>query len=350
MHPGQFRANGAAGAAGARTGAIGLSAQLVPYTETREGGVADIIDIAVVGGGPAGLTAAIYGARAKAKTVVFETGLPGGQIASASFVENYPGFPEGISGQELADLFHRQAEKAGAEFRTLSPVEAIRPQGCDFVLTVGGEEIDARVVILATGAVPKKLGIPGEAEYAGRGISWCATCDGPLYRDKTVAVIGGGDSATQEALYLAKMAREVHLIHRRDELRATECLQDKCFLHPLITMHLSYLAEEIVGEGGKVTGVRLRSKADGSDMVLPVDGVFEFVGIEAQSALVKDLCELDDLGFVKVDRNGLTSRVGLYAAGDVADYELKQVVTACARGALAVFHAAHYLDTRICNS
>lgn len=307
----------------------------------------EIIDIAIVGGGPAGLTAALYGARARAKTMVFETGLTGGQIVSASWVENYPGFPTGVSGQELADLMFQQAVNAGAEFRTISPVEAIRADGCDYVLTVGKEEVAARAVILATGAIPRKLGIPGEPEFTGRGVSWCATCDGPLYRDKVVAVIGGGDSATQEALYLAKIA-EVHLVHRREELRATQCLQDQCFISPDITMHLSYVPEEIVGEGGKVSGLKLRSKEDGSEKILPVDGVFEFVGIDAQSQLVATLCHLDELGFVKVDRNGLTSRAGLYAAGDVADYELKQVVTACARGAFAVYHATHYLETRVC--
>ena len=309
----------------------------------------DIVDIAIVGGGPAGLTAALYGARARANTVVLETGLPGGQIISASWVENYPGFPNGISGQELGNLMLQQARNAGAEIRTLSPVEAIRAHGCDFVLTVGKEEVDARTVILATGAIPRKLGIPGEAEFTGKGVSWCATCDGPLYRDKVVAVIGGGDSATQEALYLAKIAKEVHLIHRRDELRATQCLQDQCLFNPEITMHLSYAVEEIIGKDGKVAGVKLRSKENGGEKVLAVDGVFEFVGIDAQSALVAELCELDELGFIKVDRNGLTSKVGLYAAGDVADYELKQVVTACARGAFAVYHALHYLDTRVCN-
>jgi thioredoxin reductase (NADPH) len=308
--------------------------------------VSETIDIAIIGGGPAGLTAAIYGARARVNTHVFETAFPGGQIVSASWVENYPGFPEGVSGADLGDLMAKQAETAGAQFHTISPVEAVRRNGQDFVLTVDGKDIDAKVVILATGAIPKKLGIPGEAEFTGRGVSWCATCDGPLYHDKIVAVIGGGDSATQEALYLAKIATHVHLVHRREELRATQCLQDQCFFHPQITMHLAYGVSEIVGEGGRVSGLRLVSKTDGAEKLLPVNGVFEFVGIDAQSGLVADLCELDPAGFVKVDRNGVTSLPGLYAAGDVADYELKQVVTACARGAFASYHAAHYLEDR----
>jgi thioredoxin reductase (NADPH) len=312
--------------------------------------VSEIIDIAIVGGGPAGLTAAIYAARAKVRTVVFETAFPGGQIVSASWVENYPGFPNGVSGADLGDLIYQQAQGAGAEFHNISPVESIRADGRDFVLTVDGKEFAARVVILATGAIPKKLGVPGEAEFTGRGISWCATCDGPLYRDKTVAVVGGGDSATQEALYLTKIAKEVHIIHRRDELRATQCLQDECFFHPQITMHLSYTVSEIIGETGKVTALRLRSKADGSEKILPVDGVFEFVGIDAQSVLVADLCELDEGGFVKVDRDGMTSTPGLYAAGDVTDFPLKQVVTACARGAFAAFAASHYLENRVRSS
>lgn len=310
--------------------------------------MADKIDIAIVGGGPAGLTAAIYGARGRARTVVFETGLPGGQITSASWVENYPGFPDGIAGYDLSELMLKQAQTAGAEFRTLSPVEAIRADGCDFVLAVDGEEVEARTVILATGAIPKKLGIPGEAEFTGRGVSWCATCDGPLYRDKPVAVIGGGDSATQEALYLAKVASEVHLIHRRDAFRATPCLTEQCFFNPKIIMHLSFVIDEIVGEEGRLTGVRLRSKEDGREEILPVDGLFEFVGIDAQSALVADLCELNALGFVKADQNGLTSHTGLYAAGDVSDTGLKQVVTACSRGASSVHHALNYLETRVC--
>jgi thioredoxin reductase (NADPH) len=308
--------------------------------------VTESIDLAIVGGGPAGLTAAIYGARARVKTVVFETAFPGGQIVSASWVENYPGFPNGVSGADLGDLIYQQAQVAGAEFHNISPVEAIHRKGQDFVLVVDGKEVDARVVMLATGAIPKKLGVPGEAEFTGRGVSWCATCDGPLYRDKTVAVVGGGDSATQEALYLAKIADQVHLIHRRNELRATQCLQEECFFHPQITMHLSYTISEIIGEAGKITGLRLLSKTDGGETILPVDGLFEFVGIDAQSELVADLCELNEGGFVKVDKDGMTSCPGLFAAGDVCDYSLKQVVTACARGAFAANAAAFYLENR----
>lgn len=306
------------------------------------------VDIAIIGAGPAGLTAAIYGARARVKTVVYETGLPGGQIVSASWVENFPGFPDGISGDALAELMYRQAVKAGAEFNTISPVESIRSEGCDYVLTVGTEEVQASVVVLATGAIPKKLGIPGEAEFTGRGVSWCATCDGPLYRNKVVAVVGGGDSATQEALYLTKICEKVHLVHRRNDLRATQCIQEECFLNPKIQMHLSWVMDEIVGENGRVAAVKLRSTENGDEQILPVDGVFEFVGVDAQSGLVKDLCELDEQGFVKIDCNGMTSLPGLYAAGDVSAHELKQVVTACSLGASAVHHAVYYLETRIC--
>jgi len=313
-----------------------------------EGDVSEIVDIAIVGGGPAGLTAALYGARGRANTVVYEAGLPGGQIITASWVENYPGFPDGVSGDALGDLFFKQAQNAGAQFRTLTPVESVRKDGCDFVLGLDGEEVTARAVILATGAVPKRLGTPGEAKFAGRGVSWCATCDAPLYRDKVVAVVGGGDAATQEALFLTKFAKQVHLVHRRDELRATVCIQERCFINPQITMHWSRAIDEILGEGGKVSGLKLRSTEDGSEEILPVDGVFIFVGVDAQSSLIKGLCELDDEGFVKVDRNGLTSCPGLYAAGDVTDYELKQVVTACARGAFSAYHALHYLDARVC--
>lgn len=310
----------------------------------------ETIDIAVIGGGPAGLTAALYAARARAKTVVFESGLPGGQIVTTDHVENYPGFPDGVSGTEIGDLMHRQAERFGAEFRTFASIDRIEPDGMDFILTNSEDErVRARAVILATGAVPKKLNVPGEAEFTGRGVSWCATCDGAFFRDKTVAVIGGGDAAVEEAMFLTKFAAKVYVVHRRDELRATKCIQEKCFANEKIEMKWSRTVAEVIGEGGKVSALRLASTKGEADEVLPLDGVFIFVGVDPKSALVKDLCDLDEAGYVKIDHNGLTSYPGLYAAGDVTDSELKQVITAAAKGASAAFEALKWIDERLCS-
>ncbi len=310
----------------------------------------ETIDIAIIGGGPAGLTAALYSARARAKTIVFETALPGGQIITTDHVENYPAFPEGLSGAELGDLMYRQAERFGAEFRTFASVEKIEPSGLDFIVTDSeGAQVLAHAVILSTGAVPRRLGIPGEAEYTGRGVSWCATCDGALFRDKTVAVIGGGDAAVEEALFLTKFAAKVYVIHRRDELRATKCIQERCFENEKIELKWSRVPREVRGEGGKVTGVELTATNGDPDEFLPLDGIFIFVGVEPKSDLVKDLADLDGAGYVKVDHEGRTSYPGLYAAGDVTDSELKQVITAAAGGAASAFEALRYIDERLCS-
>ncbi len=308
----------------------------------------EMLDIAVVGGGPAGMAAALYGARARARTVVFEKGLPGGQIVTTEWVENYPAFPEGISGADLGELMFKQAERFGAEFRTFSPVESLRTEGTDFVLTVDGEEIGARAVIVATGAVPKKLGVPGEAEFTGRGVSWCATCDGAFFRDKAVCVVGGGDAALQEALFLTKFATTVTVIHRRDQLRATECIQEYCFQNEKIDLRWSRVVSEIVGEGGKVKGVRLASTKGEPDEFLPLDGVFIFVGVDPVNELLLDVAGLDDLGFVTVGNSGLTSVPGLWAAGDLTANTLKQVVTAASGGASAAFDALRYIEAKTC--
>ncbi|PKQ16355.1 MAG: thioredoxin-disulfide reductase [Actinobacteria bacterium HGW-Actinobacteria-7] len=302
------------------------------------------IDIAIIGGGPAGLAAALYAARGRAKTVVFERGLPGGQIVTTDWVENYPGFPKGISGSDLGELMTAQAEEHGAIIRTFSPVEGVRTEGGKFVLTSEGEEFEAHSVILATGAIPRKLGIPGEAEFTGRGVSWCATCDGALFKDKTVAVIGGGDAAVEEAMFLTKFATRVHLIHRRDELRATKCIQERCFANDKIEMELSRVPAQIVGEGGKVAAIRLESTIGEPDKLLPLDGVFIFVGVHPVNELAKELCELSDSGYISIDHDGRTSVPGLFAAGDVTQSELKQVITAAAKGASAAFEALRYVD------
>jgi thioredoxin reductase (NADPH) len=208
-----------------------------------------------------------------------------------------------------------------------------------------GEEFEAQAVILATGAVPRKLGVPGEAEFTGRGVSWCATCDGALFKDKVVAVVGGGDAAVEEAMFLTKFVTRVHLIHRRNELRATKCIQERCFANDKIQLELSRTVAEIIGQDGKVAGVRLESTAGDPEKTLPVDGVFIFVGVHPMNELAQELCELSDSGYITIDHDGRTSEQGLFAAGDVTDSELKQVVTAAAKGASAAFEAVRYIDS-----
>ncbi|MDZ4168711.1 MAG: thioredoxin-disulfide reductase [Coriobacteriia bacterium] len=304
------------------------------------------IDIAIIGAGPGGLAAALYAARGRAKTVVFERGIPGGQIITTDWVENYPGFPQGLSGAELGDLMTKQAEEHGAILRTFSPVDRIEQlDDGTFQLTCEDEQFVATSVILATGAIPRKLGVLGEAEYTGRGVSWCATCDGALYKEKVVCVVGGGDAAVEEAMFLTRFASRVHVIHRRDELRATKCLQERCFNNDKIEMHWSRTVTEILGENGKVAGVRLASTAGEPEMVLPVDGVFIFVGVHPMNELARDLCDLADSGYILIDHDGRTSVPGLFAAGDVTDSELKQVITAAAKGASAAFEALRYIDS-----
>jgi len=308
------------------------------------------VDIAIIGGGPAGLTAALYSARARASTIVFEQGIPGGQIVTTDWVENYPGFPKGLSGQELGDLMTQQAEEFGAEIRSFTAVASVEPYDLDFKLTTAdGDEIIARAVILATGAIPKKLGVPGEAEFTGRGVSWCATCDGALFRDKVVAVNGGGDAAVEEAMFLTKFAAKVHLIHRRDELRATKCIQERCFANEKIEMHWSRVVSRIVGEDNKVAGLELASTKGEPDVFLPLDGLFIFVGVDPVNGIVSELVDLDEKGYIKIDHDGRTSWPGLYAAGDVTDSDLKQVITAAAKGASAAFEALRFIDEKVCS-
>ena len=301
-------------------------------------------EIAIIGGGPAGLTAALYAARGRAKTTVFERGIPGGQIVTTDRIENYPGFPEGLSGAELGDLMTRQAEIHGAIIKGFNPVEAI--EAADGHFTVVSEEgvFLADAVILATGTTPRKLGIPGEAELTGRGVSWCATCDGALYRDKEVCVIGGGDAAVEEAMFLTRFASQVHLIHRRDALRATKCLQERAFLNDKIKIHWNRVVTEVIGANDKVSAVRLASTSGEPEEILPLAGVFIFAGIIPASELVKNIVELADMGYVNADAYGKTSVPGLFAAGDVANFGLKQVITAASKGAQAAFEALKYLD------
>jgi thioredoxin reductase (NADPH) len=308
----------------------------------------DTYDVAIVGAGPGGLTAGIYASRARLATVVFERNTAGGVMAVTERVENYPGFPEGISGFELAEKMKRQAGQFGADLREITTVASLdrQPDG-SWVLITDDERIHARAVILAPGVEARKLGVPGEAEFFGRGVSYCATCDGALYRDKVVAVIGGGDSAVEEGMFLAKFASAVHVIHRRDQLRAQKIIQERAFANP--RMHFIWNAQlrRIAGEE-RVEGVDYQSVQDKTVTTLPVDGVFMYVGQIPNTAFVQGLVDLDEGGYILTDDRMMTSQPGLFAIGDARAGRIKQIAWATGEGALAAIECEKYLDTLGC--
>ncbi|MCL2818213.1 MAG: thioredoxin-disulfide reductase [Actinomycetia bacterium] len=309
--------------------------------------MSDLIDVAIIGGGPAGTTAALYAARGKARTVIFERSMMGGQIVTTDHVDNYPGFPEGISGPELGELMHQQALAHGAEIMQFVDITNLKHlDDGTFELTADDETYTARAVVLASGSVPSKLGIPGEEEFTGRGVSWCATCDAAFYKEKDVAVIGGGDAAVEEAIYLTKFAKKVYLIHRRDEFRAAATLVDKVRETSGIEIITPYNPVEIKGEDGKVSGLVIESADDKSTRELAVSGVFEFVGANPQNVLAYDLLERDERGYIITGNDGSTKVPGLFCAGDITQVPLKQIVTAAASGAIAGFYAVAYVDKK----
>ncbi|GGQ99758.1 thioredoxin-disulfide reductase [Deinococcus ruber] len=298
-------------------------------------------DVIIIGGGPAGLTAAIYTGRANLKTVILEKGLPGGQIAQTEEVENYPGFPEPIAGPELADRMVKQAEKFGATIE-MEEVQSIAHQ--DGVFTVQGYDATytSRAVILATGANPKRLEIPGEELYWGKGVSTCATCDGFFYRGKHVVVIGGGDAAVEEGLFLTKFAETVTVIHRRDSLRANKVAQARAFANPKMKFVWDTAPLEIIGEES-VRAVRLKNLKTGEESVMDTDGVFIFIGHVPNTGFVQDTLKLRPDGYVEVTDEIYTSVPGLFAAGDVSDYVYRQLATSVGAGTRAAMSAERML-------
>jgi thioredoxin reductase (NADPH) len=299
-----------------------------------------VYDLAVIGGGPTGLTAAIYAARAEISTVVLEKAIAGGQIQNTMAVENYPGFPE-ISGAELAERFHEHAKKFGAQVRTAT-VQGITHDGY-LTLNTDTGAIHARAVLIATGAHWKRMGVPGEEEYIGRGVSSCAVCDGFFYRDKEVVVVGGGDSAVEEGMYLTRFARKVTIIHRRAALRAQKILQERAKANPKITFQWNSVVKEVLGNGTSVTGVRIANVLDGSETDLPADGVFVYIGMRPNTSFVQNTVELDPEGFVKADCCFRTNVPGVFAAGDVRSGAWRQIITVAAEGALAVREIEYFL-------
>ena len=298
-------------------------------------------DLVIIGAGPAGLTAGLYAGRSRLRTVVIESMMPGGQAATTDVLENYPGTGS-VSGAELAQRMLEQMKEFGAEL-TQKEVTGVTREGDGFAVAAGSESYQARAVIVASGTRYRKLGVPGEAEFVGRGVSYCATCDGPFYKDQEIAVVGGGDSALQEALYLTTFARKVYLIHRRDEFRACGLLAERVRANESIECLCSHTVKAIRGENG-VDELALENLKTGDERVLKVSGVFLFVGLEPRNGFLGDLVELDDAGFIVTDEEMMTSVRGVLAAGDCRSKLLRQVSTAVGDGATAAVVAQRYLE------
>ncbi len=303
--------------------------------------MSEMYDVIIIGGGPAGLTAALYAGRARMKAVMFEKLVHGGQVATTQIVENYPGFAKPVKGPELIEAMVLQAKNYGCEMKD-AEVREVRIEGDDKVVVAGDGEYRSRTLIIATGASPRTLGIPGETELKGRGVSYCATCDGPLYFGKTVAVVGGGDSACEEGYFLTKFVNKVYLIHRRDELRAVKALQELVLGSEKIEVLWDTVPVAVEGEGG-VNRLKVRNVKSGEESELEVDGVFFYVGAIPNTEIFKFELEQDMLGFIKTDENMQTNVPGVYAAGDIRSKALRQIATAVGDGATAVHMAGKYL-------
>ena len=301
-------------------------------------------DTIIIGGGPGGLTAGLYAARARMDTLLLEKAAHGGQMLTTFHIENYPGFPDGIGGFELSDLMRKQAENFGLQIRT-SEVRGVARKDDLFVLDTDGGQILTRTVIVATGASPNKLDVPGEEKLTGRGVSYCATCDGALYRERTVAVVGGGDSAVEEALFLTRFASRVHIIHRRDALRAIPISAERALAHDRITMEWNTVVREVGGEE-EVTELVLEDVKSNETRTLKVDGVFIYVGITPQTAVLGDLADRNGEGYIVTDPTMATSVPGLFAVGDVRSTSIRQVATAVGDGATAAIYAYRYVEER----
>jgi len=301
-------------------------------------------DLIIIGGGPAGLSAAIYGARARLDTVVVEKMYAGGQAAITDRIENYPGFVEGIGGMELTEAMKMQAERFGAKFVN-GEVQKIIPKEDGFEVVLKNEQLKAKAVILAMGAEARKLMVKGEKEFTGKGVSYCATCDGAFYTDRKVVVVGGGDSAIEEAIYLTKFAESVTVIHRRNELRATKILQERAFSNEKIKFLWDSVVEEIRGKDA-VEEIVVKNIKTGEKNIYPTDGVFVAIGWEPNSEIVKDLVKLNERGYIVTDENMATNVPGIFAAGDIREKALRQVITAAADGAIAAVSAEKYIEEK----
>jgi thioredoxin reductase (NADPH) len=306
------------------------------------------VKVLVLGSGPAGLSAALYAARAELEPLVL-TGIElGGQAALTHTIENYPGFPDGVGGAELGELFQKQAERFGAkvEFETANSVDlSVRP----FKVNGDSGEYLADTLIVGTGARPNHLEIPGEYELTGKGVSYCATCDGWFFKDKKVVVVGGGDSALEEGLFLTRFATSVTIIHRRDSLRAGKVLQHRAFSNPKVDFIWNSLVTEVIGTD-KVTAVKITNLDSGLESEVPTDGVFIFIGHTPNTQMFKGQLDMDDLGYITANHLMETNVPGVFVAGEVADSHFRQVVTSAGMGAAAAIQATHFLEKETVNA
>jgi thioredoxin reductase (NADPH) len=302
-----------------------------------------LYDVIIIGAGPAGLAAAIYTGRGRLQTLVLEKAIPGGQILLTDWVENYPGFPDGIAPFDLTDNFRKQAEKFGAVVET-DEVKSIRREERYWVVSGQSREYRARAVIMASGAAYRKLGIPDEMRLTGKGISYCATCDAPFFRDAVVAVVGGGDNALTEAVMLAKFCRKLYVIHRRDQFRAIKILQERVLSNPKVEVLWNCVVEGAEGEN-QLERVIVRNVKEERTFPVPVDGLFISIGMDPHTEFVKGVVELTKWGEIRVDSRMATSQPGIFAAGDVADACPKQVATAVGSGVTAALSVNEYLES-----
>lgn len=298
-------------------------------------------NLIIIGSGPAGLTAAIYAGRANLNPLVLAGKEPGGQVTITPEVENYPGFPDGISGPEMANLMRKQAERFGAEIRAEEAVQVDLTQR-PFAITTSEEICQSRCLIVATGAQPRRLGVPGEDEFTGRGVSYCATCDGFFFKGRDVITVGGGDAAAVESLFLTRFASSVRIVHRRDRLRAESILQERVMNSSKVELVWNSVVTEILGTD-RVTGVRLRNVKSNEESELATDGVFVYIGHRPSTDLFRGQLELDEHGYIVTNRRMETSVEGVYAAGDVQDPVYRQAVTAAGAGTVAAIEAERFL-------
>ncbi len=301
------------------------------------------IDVAVIGTGPAGFTAAIYAARANLKLIILDGNQPGGQLTTTTEVENFPGFPEGITGPELMDNMRKQANRFGAESIQTS-AESVKLDSKPFIIKcANGEEISSRSVIISTGASAKYLGLPNEQSLIGKGVSACATCDGFFYRDRVVHVIGGGDTALEEALFLTKFASKVYVVHRRSELRASKTMQSKAFNNPKIEFVWNTIIEEIIADEHGVTAIKVKNVKTDDITERKTDGFFLGIGHNPNTKFLQNQVKLNDAGFIVTNKEMETNIAGVFACGDVQDPDFRQAISAAGSGCVAAISAERFL-------